>query len=128
MANAHGGAKDADPDDVATQLAEDVVEVLLKIGVLKYEHDIDIEAAFERRMETVRAFSKLQSELDDAETKAEHREIMQSYLEELDEEQIESLPMPNPGGMVDSDPIEAGTNVDAEAYDQTDEERDRDVM
>lgn len=128
MADAHGGSDDADRDEVATQLEEDIVEILLKIAVLKHEHDLDIETAFERRMETVRAFQELQEKLQNVETKDEEREIVLEYMDTLDEEQIDAMPVQNPKNMASHDTVEAGTNVDADAYEQTDEERDRDVM
>jgi hypothetical protein len=124
MADAHDGVDDADPEEVATALEEDVVEILLKIAVLKKEHDLDIESAFGRRIETVEAFAEMQERLADAESDSEKREIIAEYVDKLDKEQFESMPVQTPDNMAQG--VEAGTNVDAEGY-EADRDRDKDV-
>lgn len=99
-------------------LEEAVVEILLAIGALVHENDLDVADAFRERRDFTESFNAFQDEAADADT---HEEIMEAADKHLDEEIGDVQPV---GGQPMS--IEPGDNVDDEDYDAEDD-RDRHI-
>jgi len=117
MARAAENAPDPEDDQVTQAIEEDAVDILLALGALRYEYDLDLAAAFEERMEFIEDYKALEDALEDAETR---EEAMDAFDEHMDEDAEMPMPM---GGMGGGGGIEAGVNVDAEDYDH--EETDK---
>ena len=109
-----------DPTEAEKQhtLEEGVVDLLLAISAIKYEYDLDIEAAIEDRMQFVADFEAMQEAMQSAESNAEVQEAIEEHMAEHADE-MEGMPM-NPSA------VEVGENVDADDYD-ADDDRDRHI-
>jgi len=113
VARAHEGADDPTDEEVRDALAEDAVDILLALGALKYEYDLDIEGAFEARREQVIAMQNADS----------MEELMEAMMEAQDIDP-EEMPMPVPMAPGEAgDGPEPGDNVDSEDYDPEDRDR-----
>lgn len=118
IAQAHEEVPTEEHDEHVTEaIEEQVVQILMTIGALKYEYDLDIETAFEERMEFVADYDAFESAMEDVETQTEAAEAFEEHMSDHAEE--------NP--MVGNDGVEAGTNVDNDDYD-ADDDRDRHIM
>lgn len=95
VAEARNDVDDFTDEEVAEALSEDAVEIVLALGALQYEYDLDIEAAFRERKEMVEA-------VQNAETMEEVIEATmgEDVLEEFQNGGIE------PGDDVSSDDFE----------------------
>ncbi|WP_226041229.1 hypothetical protein [Natrinema sp. DC36] len=71
-------------------LEEDVIDVILAIGAFVHENDLDVESAFEERIELMEAYNEA--------------EDMQAFMEEMFPEEMEEMG------------VDVGDNVDAEGY------------
>lgn len=75
-------------------ITESIIDVLLTIGAVKYEYNLDIESAFREQMEQIEAYIESDS--------------MEEFLEEtMTEEELEEL----------MDGVDTGDNVDDDEYD-----------
>lgn len=99
-------------DEMAENLAEDVVDLLAAVGTLKHERDIDIAAAVEERIEFIRDYEAFEEAMQDADGEEEKVEAMDEYLTE---ELADEMGMPQqPAGPT------VGANVDNDDYDHDD--------
>lgn len=94
MMEALDDVEDPSDDEVATAFAKDAVEILMALGLLKYEYDVDIESEFAARKEAL----ELIEDVDSAE------ELMEA-IEEIDGLSPEDIGLggPQPGDSVDRD-------------------------
>lgn len=108
MARANEQQDDPSDDNVRQAIEGDAVDVLLVIGALAKEYDLDLPSAFRDRMEYIENYNEMQEAMDEAETR---EEMVDAVDEHMDEEIAEQM-----GG------VEAGVNVDADGYehDETD--------
>lgn len=113
-----------DPNESAVQnaLEEDVVDIILAIGALKYEYDLDIADALEERIEFMEDFQAFEEAMREAEDEEERMAVMDEYMtDEIAEKMGGGMggQQMMSGGM----PIEPGDNVDDEDYDHDEEGR-----
>lgn len=96
IAQADEGEAEITDEEVAASLEEDVVEVILAIGALRYEYDLDIESAVTARLELMEA-------VRGAETQ---EEVMRAMMGDEEFEEMMENPMmggPEPGDDVSAD-------------------------
>lgn len=119
MAEASERAEGFSEEQQKTAITEDAVDILLALGGLNHEYDLDIVGKFEDRMELVADYEALQEAMEDVEEQDEMVEVMDEHMTE---ELAEVLGV---GGMRGQQPpqIEAGVNVDDEDYEH--EETDK---
>lgn len=100
VARAHEEAEDPTDEEIRDALAEDAVDILLALGALKYEYDLDIKGAFEDRKEYVQM-------MEAAETQEELIEAMLE-AEGVDKEEVPAglFGAPEPGDDVTDDDYE----------------------
>lgn len=115
MNEAREGIEDPDDEKMRGAIEDDAVNILLAIGALTYEYDLDLAEAFAERMAFIKDYKKMEEALQNAETEEE-------AMEALDEHLPEDAEMPMQGG----NGLEPGQNVDAEGYD-ADNDRDRHI-
>jgi len=76
-------AEDTDySPDKQKMLTKDAVDVLLALGSLRSEYDLDIAEAFEERMNDINKYQELEEEMEDAETVDERMEVLDEHLDE----------------------------------------------
>jgi hypothetical protein len=97
-------ADDPTDEQVAEALAEDAVDLLLALGSLRAEYDLDIAEAFSDRMSFVQNYQDFEAAIDDSSSPEEIEEAFDTHMDESMEEVM--------GGMG----IEAGDNVDDDDY------------
>lgn len=116
MAQANEDAPDIEEEGIAEALSEDAVDIIMALGALDHEYDLDIAGKFEERMELISAYKDFTEAVEDAETQ-------EDIMEAVDEHMTEELEQTMGGGMGGGQPmgqaptIEPGDNVDAEEYD-----------
>lgn len=103
MARANESQHDPSDEHVKEALEEDAVDVLLSVGALAHEYDLDLATAFSERMEFIEDYQNLKEALEDAETREEKLDAFDEHMDESAEELMQG--------------VEAGTNVDSEDYD-----------
>lgn len=101
--------EDPTDEEITEALAEDAVDVLLALGTLQEEYDLDIAEAFSDRMTFVENYQNFEEAVDGAETQAE---VMEAFEEHMDEDAEELLGQ-----------MGVGTNVDDDDYEPTGVER-----
>jgi hypothetical protein len=101
-------------EDIANTLEEEVVDLLLALGSLQSEYDLDVSEALRERMSFVENYKEFQEKVEDVESE---EKVMEIFEETMDESMEEVM-----GGMG----IEAGDNVDDDDYEP--EGVDRGVM
>lgn len=116
MAQANEEMDDPDEDAIQNALESDVVDIILALGALKKEYDLDIVEAFEDRMEMIRTHEALQAAMESAESQEEQ---MAALEEHLGEDAIGQMM----GGMGMAPPPEPGDDVTSDDYDPEDPER-----
>lgn len=115
---------EARPDDEQRKdLEEGVVELLLAIGALVEERDLDVEGAFRERRDFTEAYNDFQEAAQDAES---HQEVVEAMEEHLGDKVDADAMMPQGQPMQMGGGIEPGDNVDADDYDAEDD-RDRHI-
>lgn len=120
MAKASERAEDPTDEQVQNAVVEDAVDILLGLGALVYEYDIDIVSAFEERMQLVEDYKAFENAMEDVETREEAIEVVDEHMtEELS--QVIGGGMGNP--LEGATPIQPGDNVDSEEYEH--EETDK---
>jgi predicted RNase H-like HicB family nuclease len=124
MRRAHEEAPDPEDEEVKAAVEEDLVDILLAVSAVKYEFDLDIAAAFEKRMEFVADFQAMQEAMADAETPEEAQEAIEEHMGEMSEG---GMPMPMDAMQMGGGGPEPGDNVDKEDYDP-DDDRDRHIQ
>lgn len=105
MARANEDRDDPTDETITDAIEQDIVDILLSIGAVRHEYDLDVAGAFVERMEFMQAFKDFEAAVEDAES---NEEIMEAFDEHMPDEFDMQDPSPT---------IEAGTNVDAEDYD-----------
>lgn len=101
-------ADDPTDEQIAEALAEDAVDLLLALGSLRAEYDLDIAEAFSDRMSFVQNYQDFEEAIDDSSSPEEIEEAFDTHMDESMEEVM--------GGMG----IEAGDNVDDDGYEHDD--------
>lgn len=120
MAKASERAEDPSDEQVQNAVVEDAVDILLGLGALVYEYDIDIVSAFEERMQLVEDYKAFENAMQDVETREEAIEVVDEHMtEELS--QVIGGGAGNP--LEGATPIQPGDNVDSEEYEH--EETDK---
>lgn len=116
IAQAHEGVPTEEHGERVTEAVEEqVVQILMTIGALKYEYDLDIESAFKEHMEFVEDYEKFEDDIEDMDGQAEIAEAFDEHMSEhADENPIRQ------GG------VSPGDNVDSDDYD-ADDDRDRHI-
>lgn len=115
MAQANENAPDIEDDGIAEALSEDAVDIIMALGALDHEYDLDIAGKFEERMELIAAYKDFTEAVEDAETQ---EDIMEAVEEHMTEELEQTMGGGQPMGQAPT--IEPGDNVDAEEYDHDD--------
>lgn len=118
MAEANEQAPDVEAEDISKALAEDVVDIIMALGALDYEYDLDIAGTFEERMELIEAYKDFNDAIEDAESQEE----MMNAVDEHMTEELEEVMGGGMGQPMGSSP-DIGDNVDAEDYDHAETER-----
>lgn len=108
MQNANEEKEDVGDDAFRGALEEGVVEVLLTVGALKHEYNLDIEEAFEERIQHVRDFKEFEEAMEEADGQ---EDVMEAFDEHMGEHAEES-PFVEPGDNVDSDEYDADDDRD----------------
>lgn len=121
MEASHNGKDELSDEERKEPVEDDVVDILLAIAALKYERGLDIEGAFEDRIELVTSYLKMQEMLEDAETQEEAVRAIEEHMDEHAPDDAD-IPMDGIGGPS----IEPGDNVDSDDYDP-DDDRDRHI-
>lgn len=122
MAKASERAEDPSEEQVQNAVVEDAVDILLGLGALAYEYDIDIVSAFEERQELVADYKAFEEAMEDVETQEEAIEVVDEYMtDELSE--VLGGGMGGGGALSGATPIQPGDNVDDEEYEH--EETDK---
>ena len=103
---------DPSDDEVVEALSEDAVDLLLALGSLRAEYDLDIAEAFSDRMRFVENYQNFEEDVDDSSTPDE---VMAAFEEHMDEDAEELLAQM--GG------VEAGMNVDDDGYEHEETSR-----
>ena len=76
-------AEDTDYEpDKQKMLTKDSVDVLLALGSLRSEYDLNIAEAFEERMNEIEKYQELEEAMEDAETVDERMEVLDEHLDE----------------------------------------------
>jgi hypothetical protein len=110
-----------DEEFVEDKITDDLVDILLAVAAVKYEHGVDLETAFEDHMSFVKDYQAMQEAMQDAETREEMAEVFDEHMSEHSESNpLSGMGMAAEGG------IEIGDNVDDEDYD-ADDDRDRHI-
>lgn len=109
MADASENIESPSEDDISDAVVEDAVDILMGLGALCYEYDLDLSSAFAARMQTIEDYKAFEAAVEDAESE---EAVMDAMDEHLDEDQ-----MPPMGGGMPS----VGENVDADDYDHDQE-------
>lgn len=105
VVRAHEEADDPTDEEMRDALAKDAVDILLALGALKY--DLDIEGAFEARRDQILAMQNADS----------MEEFIEAMMEAQDIEEGEmSMPVPMAPG-AEGDGPESGEDVSDEEYD-----------
>lgn len=117
MAEIREGVEDPSEEDVRSAVEEDAVDILLSIGALQHEYDLDLASAFADRMDFIEDYKAFEDAVDDAETQ---EEVMEAFDEYTPEDADPPMGMGGAGG------VEVGQNVDADDYD-ADDDRDRHI-
>jgi hypothetical protein len=68
--------------DTADMLQKDAVDVLLALGSLRSEYDLNIAEAFEDRMNDIEKYQELEEAMKDAETVDERMDVLDEHLDE----------------------------------------------
>ena len=63
-------------------LTKDAVDVLLALGSLRSEYDLNIAEAFEERMNDIEKYQELEEAMENAETVDERMEVLDEHLDE----------------------------------------------
>jgi hypothetical protein len=116
MAEANEEMDDPEDEAIANALEEDVVDILLALGALAAEYDLDVASAFEERKEMMENHAALEDALSEAETEEEQ---MAALEEHMDEDALAQMM----GGMGMTPPPEPGDDVTADDYDPEDPDR-----
>lgn len=113
MARASERAEDPTEEQIREAVVEDIIDILLAIGTVKYEYDLDIASAFKERQSLIEDYKKFEEAVGNAESQSEVIDAMDEHMsEELSEMldgQMEALN--------NSRSLEPGDNVDADDYD-----------
>lgn len=117
MTEASETADDPNEDAVRSALEEDVVDIMLAIGALKYEHDLDIATAFEERIEFMKEFREFEEAMREADDDEEQMEVMDELMTDEIAEHMGHGMMAAGGG------VQPGDNVDNDDYDHDEEGR-----
>jgi hypothetical protein len=121
MARASERVESPDDEQVQNAVTEDAVDILLALGALAYEYDIDIVEAFEDRMSLVEDYRAFEEAMEDVETRDEAIEAVDEHMtEELSAAMGQGM---SGGALSGATPIEPGDNVDDEDYEH--EETDK---
>ena len=76
-------AEDTDYEpDKQKMLTKDAVDVLLALGSLRSEYDLNIAEAFEERMSDINKYEQLEEAMENAETVDERMEVLDEHLDE----------------------------------------------
>jgi hypothetical protein len=105
VARAHEEADDPDDEEIQTAVAEDAVDILLALGALKFEYDLNIAEAFEERRDQILAFQN-----------ADSMEEMMETMMEAEGVNPEDIEMPAQPGMGGVEP-EPGDDVSDDDFD-----------
>lgn len=119
MAESNEEMDDPDEDAIQNALESDVVDIILAIGALSKEYDLNVAEAFEERMETIRSHEALQAAMADAETQEEQMAALEEHMGEDAMEQMMGGMMG--GGM--APPPEPGDDVSDDDYDPENPDR-----
>jgi hypothetical protein len=120
MAKAMETVEDPDEEAIQSAIEEDAVDILLALGTLAFEYDIDIAETFRQRVELIEDYRNFEDAMEEAESQEEMMDAIDEHMsEELD--QMIGGGFGGMGGNLGG--VEAGTNVDAEDYDH--EESDK---
>jgi hypothetical protein len=68
--------------NTSEMLAKDCVDVLLALGSVRSEYNLDIETKFEERMNDINKYQELEEAMEDAETVDERMEVLDEHLDE----------------------------------------------
>lgn len=112
MARASERVDDPTDEQVQNAIVEDAVDILLALGALSYEYDLDIAEAFEERRELVADYEAFEDAMEDVETQEEAIDVVDEHMtEELSEV------MGGNDALSGATPIQPGDNVDDKEYD-----------
>lgn len=112
MARASERAKDPTDEQIQNALVEDAVDILLAIGTLVYEYDVDIPAAFAERKSLIEDYTKFEEAIENAETDEEIMDAVDEYMTE----ELESMMDGGMGALGGARALEPGDNADADDY------------
>lgn len=122
MAENANQMEDPDDDAIASALESDAVDILLALGALAKEYNLDIASAFEERVETIEAHDAMEAALEDANSQEDMMEVMEEHLGEEEMEQMMGGAMGAMGGGM-TPPPEPGDDVSDDDYDPEDPDR-----
>lgn len=111
MAQASDAQDDPSDESITGALEEDAVDILLALGALQFEYDLDIATAFEERAQLIEDYMEFEAAVEDVETE---EAAMEAFDEHMAHHMDEDLDM---GG------VHAGMNVDSEDYDHDETDR-----
>lgn len=112
MAEASEKAEDPTDEQIRDVVTDDAVDILLALGALVYEYDIDIAEAFEERKALIEDYKAFEDAVEDAETEKEVLDAVDEYMTE----ELEAMMGGQMGALNGATPLEPGDNVDADDY------------
>lgn len=90
-------------EDIANTLEEGVVDLLLALGSLHSEYDLDVSKALRERMSFVENYKEFQEKVEDVESE---EKVMEIFEETMDEDASELFNRVGVGDNVDDDDYE----------------------
>jgi hypothetical protein len=104
MAEMIDGIDDPTDEEITQSIRDEVVNIVLSIGGLEYEYDLDLATAIDERLELIESVNAFEAAADEADSKEEMMEAMDEHLsDELAEE-------------MQRGDVAIGDNVDADDY------------